>query len=112
MPQAKDLSDLLREQLGVNTRPVISESTIGTSNSKVLSNDPNRVALTFINLSANTIYLMIDNLVSTTRGIRLDSGGGSVSFTWQYDMHLLLYEWHAVASDASSQLLVIEEKTI
>ena len=108
----KSLDELIRSQLGVNTRPVDSNPDIGTTAQKVLSNNPNRVALTFVNLSANTMYILNDNNVSSKRGIRLSSGGGSVSFTWEYDMHIILWEWHAIATAANSELLVIEELII
>lgn len=109
MAKIKSLDALIEDQLGVNTRPVDTNPSIGTTAQKILSNNANRVAVTFINLSANTIYILNDNLVSSTRGIRLGSGGGSVSLTWEYDMHILLWEWHAIASAANSELLIIEE---
>lgn len=112
MEPVKSLNELIAQQMGVDTRPVVSNPSIGTTAERILSNNANRVALTFVNLSANTIYLMIDDGVSPTRGIRLDSGGGSASLTWQYDMHILLWEWWAIASGASSELLVIEERII
>lgn len=108
MAKAKNLSGLINEQLGVDTRPVISNPQIGTTVQKVLSNNDRRCSLTFINLSTNDIYIMIDNQVSATRCIRLGSGGGSASLNWQYDLHILLWEWHALASGANSELLIIE----
>lgn len=107
-----DLHKLIEAELGVNVHTRDNVTAIGTSELQVLSNNPNRVGLTLINLSNDTIYVGLDNMVSADRGIRLAANGGSVSFNWQYDMSLIAHEWHAVSTAAGNNLYVLELITL
>lgn len=108
---AKYLRELIQDQLAVSTRPTVETASVGTSVSRILVNRANRVALTFVNTSANTIYVLPVASVSVTNGIRLASGG-TASFNWRDDLDIIAWEWFAVASGASSSLTIIQEITI
>lgn len=108
------LRKLLQDQLGVDTHPVINPETdtADVTATLVANNNPNRVGLNIINLSANVIYVMFDNDVSATRGIRLDANGGALNLVWQYDMAMIGWEWWAIAIGAASAITVIETVTL
>lgn len=108
------LAKLLEERLGLKTRPVINSQTavVNIAATKIAADNPNRVALTVINLSAIQEYLMIDNQVSATRGIELDSNGGNLALNWEYDFELVSHEWWATAAADGSAVLVIEVVTV
>ena len=63
---------------------------------------------TFVNLSANGIYLMADNLVASTRGIFCGPSGGGTSMIWEEDFELVSSEWWAIATGAASAYLAFE----
>jgi len=104
------LSDLLEKHLGVKAYPRTNPevAAVGTSAVKVLSNNPNRVALLIANLSANTLYVAPDSEVSSSLGIRLAPNGAQITAQWNEDFALVAYEWFAVASGASSAIYVLE----
>lgn len=110
---AKTMDDLLRNELGVNSHPGPESGTqaIGLTVGKILSNNPNRVGLTMINLSANTIYIGPENTTSSSEGIFLSANGGSLSFDWRTDMTLIPNQWFAVATGAASSLYILEVVT-
>lgn len=108
----KYLHELIQDQLGVNVEVKTSSPSIQNATQKILSNNPNRVALTIVNLGQAAVYIMIDNRVSSERGIRLAGSGGSVSFTWEYDLDLIAYSWFATAPVGVNELLILEALTI
>lgn len=101
--------DLLRREYGVEVEgqsdPVTA--TVGTSAVAIAKNDPRRVALVVVNLSANTIYLRPLGTPSSSSGIVLTPSGGIMALNWREDLHLPSLEWQAVASGAASAILVL-----
>ena len=110
---ATTLNDLLKNALGVNSHPGPESGTqsITAVVSKILSNNPNRVGLTFSNLSPNTIFLWIENTVGVGQGIFLSANGGTVGFDWRVDMTLISNDWYAVAPAGASNLSILEVVT-
>ena len=104
------LRSLLEVQFGVKTRYHINRiaSTVGTSATKLVNNDPKRIGLTIVNLSASDMYVAPDNLASSSRGIFVGAYGGNMSLVWNEDFGLLGNEWWAVAGSASSDVYVVE----
>ena len=84
--------------------------TVGTSFGEVIGSDPDRLGLLIVNLSANTVYVGINNDVSTTNGIRLGATGGSVSFNVTDDGMLLPRTWFGLATGAGSNIYVLTLK--
>lgn len=97
----------LAERFGGSVRSEKTTQTVDTTRSVVAQRDPERVSITFVNLSADAIYVVPGPDVTTTHGIRLDSLGGFLSLNVREDMILPSDEWTAVAAVAGSSLLVI-----
>ncbi len=106
----RSLHDLIEHKYGVKTahrvNPVVTQ--IEVTITKFLQGNPRRVSFVITNVGAAPIYMTPDNLPSTTRGIYLAPNGGSASLTWEDDFELLTYPWHAIASGAASECIVIE----
>jgi hypothetical protein len=85
-----------------------STPSVGTSVSTIVQNNPERVNLLIINLSANTVYIRPNGVPSATAGIVLAPSGGSFSTNMLEDLVLPSYAYSALATGAASALLVIE----
>lgn len=110
------LRDLLDRQFGVRTRPVenpLDVTSLGTDVTRILSNNPNRLGFTVLNLSANVVYIGLSRNVNagvgTEQGIRLDANGGQAVAIWDEDFDMVAWEWYAVATAVDSQIYVLEE---
>lgn len=78
--------DLLDKLYGVNTFDADDQmgiTTINTTPTQFLANDPNALQLTIINTGTNDMNIWTDSTVSTTKGIRIAANGGSyeIDFT-------------------------------
>jgi len=104
------LKDLLMERFKVRTRAVENPliTSVGATALKVLSNNPNRLGFTIINLSTNVIYLALTNNVSDTYGIRLNAGGGSASMAWDTEFDMVAWAWWVLATGAGSAIYTLE----
>lgn len=78
--------------------------SVGTGLTEAAQGAGDRSVLIFINTSANTIYLLPDYAVSTTRGIVLNASGGFLSMNMAQDFVMPTLPWYAVASVAASTL--------
>lgn len=112
--RTKTLAELLEMEYGVKVHPgpESGEYSVGITNQKILSNNPNRVGLTFCNNSANTIWLSRVPSGAVSEGIFLSANGGIVSMNWRDDMTLILNDWYAIAAGAASALSVLEIVTL
>ncbi len=109
------LADLLMERFKVKTRPrrdPLNVSPIGITPVVVLANNPNRLGFVIMNLSANVVYLDLENEVNagvgTEVGLRLDANGGFVSMAWDADFQMVAWAWWAVATAAPTRLTILE----
>lgn len=104
------LKDLLNRQFSVATRPNRNPliAAAGLAAAQLLANNPNRLAFTLINLSANAMYINLDNAVTATNGIYVGPNGGSISMVWNEDFDMVGWEWWVIAAGAASSLLVVE----
>lgn len=91
--------DLARYVLEVFENPVTP--TVATTATRILRNDPARVAWTAINMSANTGFLGFSSGVSSTQGIQVNASGGSVSAVWFEDGELVTHEVWAINNVAA-----------
>lgn len=107
------LSSLVRKELGVDTVTRVNPqlSSIGVTAAVALRQNPNRIWATFVNLSANTVYIGPFRDVSSTKGIALAPNGGAASLYWKEDFDLCGWEWSIVASGAASDVLIVEQLT-
>lgn len=104
------LSDLIKTRFGIETRNVESPvgSVVGVASAPLLPNNPDRVALVIINLSANLIYISPQDPAGAANGIRLDANGGWRSLVWDEDFELISHQWFAIAAGAGSAVFWIE----
>lgn len=107
---SRTLTDLLDVHFQVKSRTV--EDTVSVGNSRpadqVVKNNPNRVGLTLVNISANGIYISSEADMLTTQGIYLVPNGGTVVLKWDTDFSIVGYDWYAIATGAASALNIIE----
>lgn len=84
-----------------------TEVTVGLTPLRIVDNNPEALALSIINLGTEGVYLAPSDLVSSSRGIFLESGGGLFSLNVRDDQGLPAREWWAVAETSSSILYIV-----
>lgn len=109
---ADTVQQLIAEKIGKNTTPKENPitSTVGTSATRILSNNPRRVAFVLINLGSYPIYLSPSNDPSTTKGIYIAESGGQISLNYENDFELTGGEFWAVADGGNSEIYVLSEE--
>jgi len=80
--------------------------TVGVSSVLLLNNDPERVHLTIVNMSLNTVIVAPVQDVTLTNGIFLSGGGGSVTLNMREDLILPSLNWYAISDIAGSDVFV------
>jgi len=102
--------ELVERQFGVKLGMAENTegTTIGTTAGVIAKNNPRRVALVVVNLSANQIYIRPAQAPSATAGILVPPNGGSITMNANDDMILPSLEWQAVASGAASAYYTLE----
>lgn len=108
------LQDLLTKEYGIKTTVKINDKTssVGTSLTRILDNNPNRVGWTIFNLGSNAVYLGFDRNVSASKGMRLAPSGGSINFMWDTEFDVVGYELFGKASTGTNNIYVIELITL
>ena len=105
----RSVYELVEARLGIRLDFAVTNSkTIGTSSEVIAKNNPGRTNLTIVNLSNNTLYLSPLDTASSTNGILLGSGGGSLALNYWDDLIQPTLEWHAIASGSGSAVFTIE----
>lgn len=104
------LDELLLEKFKVRTRAVENPkvTSLGTTATLVLANNPNRLGWVIVNLSSNVIYLGFANDVSSSKGVRLAANGGFASRIWDEDFHPTGWAVWGIASGAGSAIYSYE----
>jgi hypothetical protein len=101
---------LLEKRFGARFR--LADNTqstqLGTTRSVIALNDPNRLGIMIVNLSANAMYVGPFLEVSSTRAFRLGPNGGSIVSMFDEDFILPQREWNGLAALANSDYLCIE----
>ena len=105
-----NVADLIAREFGVVTRvtrnPMVDEVMIAKT--QILPNNPSRLGWTAVNLSANNIYIALDQDVASTHGILLTPSGGSVSVNYKEDFESVCWAAWAVAGADNSDIFIIE----
>ena len=105
------LANLLMERFKVRTRAVENPravTSLGITAQMILANNPNRLGWIIVNLSTNTVYLGLQNDVSSSKGILLDPSGGQAAMLWDEDFQMTGWAIWGVASAANSAIYAIE----
>ena len=102
------LAEILMKRWGVRTQAAQKTVSLGVAAAEIVPNNPDRLGLTIINLSTNSVYLALDNSVSSSKGMLLVPTGGSATFSLEDDFQMVGWAIWGVASGAASPLYVIE----
>ena len=104
------LSDLLASKFGLKTYSVESAPgfQVTAVSAPIALNNPDRVGLMIINLSANLIYIRPAPGAAANAGIVLDANGGWRSLEWDTDWELVGSLWHGVAPAGASNIYVLQ----
>ncbi len=82
-----------------------ASATVGVASSTVLAKNVDRLGATFVNDSANKIYLAINKAAVVGKGILLNANGGSYEILGD---NLTIEPVNAIATGAGSELVVTE----
>ena len=100
-------AEYLRERYkGELTEKELTQA-IGTTAAVVVDADPDRLGLLILNLSNNTVFVALENTVSSANGIRLGANGGSVAFNITDDGMIQTRQIYAIADGIASTVYVI-----
>jgi hypothetical protein len=108
------LSDLLQNLYGVKSFSQINKTTslVQDTVTSIMSANPNRLSFLVVNTSTANIYLSSQNDVSSTKGIYLAPLGGSIIMQWDRDFELVASQWFAIASNADSEIYILENISV
>lgn len=89
---------------GGPTEEVDGEVSVGVAVKRLVDNNPERLALTIVNLGVSDVYVWIDDQVGATRGILLLANGGTMSTNVVDDQTLPTRAWWAVTASGDTNL--------
>lgn len=83
-------------------------TSVGTTATRFLRVDGDRLGFVFVNLSVNDMFIGWFPDVSSSKGARVGPSGGSAVAIWEEDFLVLGAEWFVVATAAASALYYTE----
>lgn len=96
---AQEFGGLLSENESV---PATGAATVS-----VIGNDPDSLAITFVNFGGFDIFLTLTAKPTASSGIKLVANGGAVSLVIRDDLTLVTREWFATSPGGASSLYVL-----
>ena len=93
---------------GGPTTPKLTSVTVGTSASRIVTNNPRRVKLVLLNLGASDVYVSFDSSVTTSAGIKLVASTGFLESNASDDGEEVLSEFWAISASAGNTVMVSE----
>lgn len=102
------VAKFLADRFGGVMRELEAETTVGVTAVSVAPRDPERMSLTLANLGTTSIVVAPFASVTLLRGIRLISGGGTVSLNVEEDGHLPSLEWFGIGDAAGGAIYRLE----
>ena len=94
-------------RLGQRTRVVETNPSATTSIARLLTNNPNRVEFTLVNLGTAPVYVSQNNAPSATNGYYIVPQGG-MTVLIDEDGEQVAYDWYVISSSGTQQLFVSE----
>ncbi len=91
---------------GGPTTPSLTSVTVGTSASRIVSNNARRVKLVLLNLGASDVYVGFDSSVTTSVGIKLVASTGFLESNASDDGEEVLTEFWAISVSAGQTVMV------
>jgi len=105
-----NVAELIEKRFGMVTRaqrnPLVNEVDIART--RILPNNPNRLAWTIQNLSGNNVFIALDLDVADTHGILLSPNGGSATMIYEEDFEATCWEVFGVAAANNSDVFALE----
>jgi len=89
-----------------------SPVTVGTTSTRLVPQNPNRLFLTFINPSTNTVYVDTQTSVAVDEGFIISSNDGVLQFETRTDGDVTTEEFHAVADGGTANIIVRAEQAV
>lgn len=93
---------------GGATTPKLTSVTVGTSASRIVTNNPRRVKLVLLNLGASDVYVAFDSSVTTSAGIKLVASTGFLETNASDDGEEVLSEFWAISVAAGNTVMISE----
>lgn len=106
---ANDIYTLLQREYGFDHMDVRNGEAIVAAATPVRfwRQDPTRVAFVFVNLSANTLFILPgEAVVAATRAIPV-AAGGIAAFNFRDDLVLPALEWFVLGSAAAESFMAL-----
>ena len=100
------ISDLYKTRTTYVANPVVSQ--VQNTVTKILANNPRRLAFVLVNISNVSIFISPDGDVSNSKGIILFPGGGSITLKFLDDLELVSHEWYAIATAPNANIYLLE----
>lgn len=105
-----NVAELIEKRFGMVTRaaenPLVNECMVART--RILPNNPNRLAWIILNLSANNVYIALDIGVGADHGILLTPNGGSATMIYEEDFEATCWEVFGVAAADNSDIFALE----
>jgi hypothetical protein len=97
-------------RLGYKTAPNINPvtSTVQTTPTQILTNNPRRIFVLVVNLSINRGWIGWSTDVSSSKGVPIAASGGFVSLQIDEDAELCIYPMWALLENAAGTFYVLE----
>ena len=93
---------------GGPTTPKLTSATVGTTASRIVTNNPRRVKLTLLNLGASDVYVGFDSSVTTSAGLKLVASTGTLESNASDDGEEVLVELWAISGTAGQTVMISE----
>ena len=103
-------ADILRAEYGLGELmeqefPSVAISAV--TSSEILTPDPNRLSITFINTGTTSIVVRPVGVVSALNGITISPSGGLLSLMWREDTILPTRRWSALALVGAGTMYIL-----
>jgi hypothetical protein len=82
--------------------------TVGTTQTSLANQNPDRVGLVLVNNGAADVLIGLTSAISSTIGIRLTANGGSATLTIRDDFTLCARQWFGISGSPGNSVYVLE----
>ena len=93
---------------GGPTQSKITTTTVGTTATRIILNNPRRVRLLIMNFGTSDITVGFDSSVTTTTGIKVVASTGYMESNANDDGEEVLTEFWAISSAAGNNVIISE----
>lgn len=105
-----NVAELIEKRFGMVTRAqsnvLVNEVDIAVT--RILPNNPNRLAWIIINLSGNNVFIALDMGVSAAHGILLTANGGGASMIYEEDFEATCWEVWGMSTANNQDIHALE----